>query len=104
MFILLWLIVIMAYTMILRGLSLEVFWDWFVSGPDAPFYGSVPGITFAQALGISLLVAFLTYDAFDKKTENGGRDAGTILLESFFKITLIYGVFWLGAILYHSFM
>lgn len=86
---------------ILRGVTLDVFWDWFISGPTAPFHGSVPSITLVQALGISLLVAFLTFQPGAEK-DNEGKGVRELVAEQIGVGVVLYVTFWVFAIIYHA--
>lgn len=85
---------------ILRGLTLDVFWDWFITGPNAPFH-SVPSITFVQALGLSLVVTFLTFQPGAEKSTEGQSPVEAAVQ------TIGVGIFWYAtvwafAIAYHA--
>lgn len=86
---------------ILRGASLDVFWDWFIVGPDAPFQ-TLPGLTFAQALGLSLVVSFLTYQSTaDTETDDDATEAA---VKAVAKGLVYYTVIWFVAIIYKGLM
>lgn len=88
---------------VVRGGSLDVFWDWFLAGPDAPFYGSLPDITLVQALGISLIVTLLTYHHSSADQEaNKGKGATALIMESIGVSVVFYVTFWIFAIIYHG--
>lgn len=86
---------------ILSGLSGAVFWNWFIAGPGAAFHGSAPTITAIQALGIALVVRFLT---FQFTSDSDDKDGGEVVLEGIFKGIAFFILFWVMAIIYHAFM
>lgn len=53
---LLWL----AAVLLARGGTLSVLWAWFIAGASAPFEGQAPHLNIGEALGVSLVVTFLT--------------------------------------------
>lgn len=53
---LLWL----ATIMLARGGTLSILWAWFIAGAGAPFEGQAPHLNVGEALGVSLVVTFLT--------------------------------------------
>lgn len=98
------ILLLIGTAMVLRGVSIDTFWDWFVSGAGAPFYQHAPDIGFWQALGLSLLIAFMTYEFNNITLEEDKDDSSTILIKAFVKLFIIYGSFWGLAIFYHSFI
>ena len=83
---------------ILKGLVLRILWGWFI----VPLT-NLPPLTIPMALGVSLVVSFLTYQ-YAKQPENTDEDQVTALLKSllmsFFQpaIVLLFG--WI----YHLFV
>lgn len=100
MLILILVIFIALVFSVLRGLTLDVFWDWFVTGPSAPFH-SIPSITFVQALGLSLLISFLTFQP-GAEEDQSDKDPLEICVKTISTGFLFYGVFWIFAIAYHA--
>lgn len=88
---------------ILRGLSIAVFWNWFIAGPGAAFDGSAPILSIIQALGISLVVSFLTYE-FNNDSDTDGQDANEAVAKSIYKSITYFVMFWIMAIIYHAFI
>lgn len=100
MLVLILILFIALFFSVLRGLTLDVFWDWFISGPSAPFH-SVPSITFVQALGLSLLISFLTFQPGAEK-DDSDKDPTEVCIKLISTGFLFYGVFWVFAIIYHG--
>lgn len=84
---------------VVRGLTLSTFWDWFVSGPGAAFYGEVPEISFVQALGLGLLVTLFTYDAY-KKGEKEEPDEMVVRVVT--AGIMFYGFAWIMALIFKA--
>ena len=60
--------VIIAISTLINGWVLSILWGWFI----VPVFG-VQAITLGQAIGLSMVVSFLTYQYIDaKKDENNG--------------------------------
>lgn len=93
----------LPFATVLRGLSIAVFWNWFIAGQGAAFEGSAPMLSVIQALGISLVVAFLTYE-FQNDSDTDGADASEIVVKGIAKSLGYFIMFWLMAIIYHSIM
>lgn len=85
---------------IVRGLSIAVFWNWFIAGPGAPFEGSAPMLTTIQALGLSLVVGFLTYEF--NSNDDDDKDATEIIVAAGVKIVVLYAMYWTIALIYHA--
>lgn len=96
------LLLYLAFTAVVRGGSLDVFWDWFISGPEAPFHGSAPDISLIQALGLALVVTYLVFQFHD--TDNNGRSAGEVIAYSFGQFIVLTGTLWVAAIIYRGIM
>jgi len=90
----------------LRGVTLAVLWTWFIAGPQAPF-SELPELSVVQALGVAMVVSFLTYRA---QTETNRRSSyetkgfGEILAEGILQEVLYIGLVWLMAIILHAMM
>ena len=85
---------------VLRGLTLDVFWDWFITGPSAPFH-SIPSITFIQALGLSLVITFLTFQPGAEKSEES-KDPVEVCAQQIATGLLFYALIWVFAVVYHA--
>lgn len=59
-----WVIIMGVY----RGLVLSVLWGWFA----VPTFG-LPSISFVPAMGISLVVSFLTHQPQSNKNDESGK-------------------------------
>lgn len=59
---------------IASGFALSVLWGWFV----VPLFG-VPNLTIAQAIGLSMVVGFLTYQYHDNHKKEEMSLAGKII-------------------------
>lgn len=96
------LIIIIAMTLgaVLRGGTLDVFWEWFINGPAAPFQ-SAPDLSFAQALGVSLVVSFLTYQFTNSESESSD-DATEAAVLGLVKLLAIYAILWILALVYKA--
>jgi hypothetical protein len=70
-----------------RGLLLSTLWEWFVMHT----FKGVPSINIPQAIGLSLLVACVTYQ---NTGVNDTRTWGDRLGYGFFAITVIFGIAW----------
>ena len=76
---------------VLRGFVLKYLWLWFA----VPF-GLMP-ISIAHAIGISLIISFLTYQQDARKTSD---DEDTSILISFFsQVTIIFVLLLMGYII-----
>lgn len=82
---------------LLRGASLAVWWDWFISGPEAPFHNSVPDISTIQALGVSLVVTALVY-------QYTGTDEDEDTAVTLLRPLGVLAILWVFALIYRSFM
>jgi hypothetical protein len=51
---------------ILNGLALSVMWRWFMT----PVF-NLPALSIAQAIGVSIVVGFLSYQHIDTKKDEG---------------------------------
>ncbi len=67
--------------MLIRGASLDVFWDWFIAGQYAPFFEAAPDITLIQALGMSVIIGFFTGNWLSKmaKTDDETEKPTSVL-------------------------
>ena len=61
------LVAVLVISTIANGFALSVLWGWFIS----PVFG-LPALTIVQAIGLSMVVSYLTYqyirDSGEKKT------------------------------------
>jgi hypothetical protein len=87
--------VYMVFASILRGWVLSILWSWFVVPMGAP----VVGIT--HAIGISMVVSFLTYQHIDNDSDKSGIETTIALcLSGLIQSVLALGLGWVV----HSFM
>ena len=86
-------VVWMFFSIALRAFVLTQLWAWFV----VPF-GIMP-ITFVHAAGISLIVAFLTYESNDADSEDKNAWVGKLLKPIIFSL-----VAWGFGAIYHHYM
>lgn len=101
MTILAFLVAIVVLT-IVRGVTIDQFWDWFLINPGAPFYDKLPAISMAQALGLSLMVSVFVYSHTGSDADsqaNEGKPAVQQLLETMGKATFIYAFWWTFALI-----
>lgn len=83
---------------VVRGASLDVFWDWFIATPN--IWPAAPDLTIGSALGLSFVITFLTYQASaDAKQE--GDSAITIIAIGIGKSIVFYATVWVTALAYH---
>lgn len=61
--------ILMAFSSILNGYALSVLWGWFV----VPTF-SVPALGIVPAIGIAMMVSYLTYQTHNCKKEERGSD------------------------------
>lgn len=80
---------------IFRGYVLKVVWGWFI----VPTFHLVP-LSIASALGISLLVGFLTQDAPDNEDKDFGEVFGKALINSLASSLVVLTLGWV----YHLFV
>lgn len=80
------MLLLLPFTAMMNGLALTVLWRWFVM----PVF-SLPPLTIPQALGIALVVAFLTH-----QTESDGHSDGIQRWVNFLYGGLIRPLFALG--------
>ncbi len=66
---------LMILNLIFNGYVLSVLWGWFI----VPTFG-VPALGIAPALGVALVVAYMTYQFHDHKRE---EDFGEIVFRGF---------------------
>jgi hypothetical protein len=76
---------IVAVLSVVRGFVLSYLWQWFV----VPF--GLPSITVAHAIGISLIVSFLTYEG--AKTES--NDIGEAIGNGVGQTLLVFFIGWI---------
>lgn len=83
---------------IIRGLVLQALWGWFIVTTFA-----LPDLALVQALGLSLVVSFLTMQLENDDPDNDTRSASEKALAGVFIGLLFYGiVFVMGAVI-HAF-
>ena len=90
----------MLISSLFRGFVLAKMWLWFI----VPF--GVLELGVVHAIGLSLLVSFLTYqhDAKEEKKKSESSSFGEILLQGFIVANMYSAIVWgMGAIV-HSFM
>lgn len=95
--------VLFALSMILRGGSLDVFWDWFIV--NTGIWPDAPDLTMATGLGLSFFVGFLwwRHSPSDNKTLVG-EDWGEVLGRAIGLTVVSYAWFWLVALFLHYFL
>lgn len=82
-------IAILVLNTVLRGFVLSVLWKWFM---ETTF--RLPGITIPQALGISLIASFLTYQYVEDKRAFSTQIVVGLLTPLFFLLAgWIYSLF-----------
>lgn len=59
-------VVATAVIVIYKGFILSVLWGWFI----VPVFG-LPALPVVAAIGINLVISFLTYQPIESKSENG---------------------------------
>lgn len=62
------LFLILAISSILNGWVLSILWGWFIS----PVFG-IPVITVGQAIGLAMVVSYLTYQHVDSNTRKNDK-------------------------------
>jgi hypothetical protein len=83
---------------LIRGLVLQALWGWFIVTTFA-----LPDLTLVQALGLSLVVSFLTMQLENDDPKNDTRSAGEKAAAGVFIGLFFYGiVFVMGAVI-HAF-
>lgn len=88
----------LAVVMLLRGVTLDIFWDWFLRD----VFPSLPGLTVGTALGISLFVTFLWWRDSEADTDAVARKSAWELVGAGVAKTVVYYAwFWLMALLLH---
>lgn len=87
----------MAGMTILRGAILQTFWTWFA----VPAFG-VPELSLVNALGIALIVSFLTYQ-HDARNENERERFVETFSRTVIAGLLICGVSYLSGAVIHAF-
>ena len=100
-------LIAMVVVTLIRGVTIDQFWSWFITDPGAPFHGSLPTLTLGQALGLSLIVGVFvvsTIGADADEAATQGESAGEKLLMLTIRATLIYGFFWIFAIVVKGLM
>ena len=60
---------------IMRGFVLKKLWGWFV----IPLFPSAPAVSIAQAIGISLVVGYLTHQDSESKSESSASSAKGVM-------------------------
>jgi hypothetical protein len=80
-------IAIIAIATIGNGFALSILWEWFVM----PVF-SVGVLGIAEALGLSLVIGFMTYqsDAVSKKEEEGNPLLNAFLLAVFRPVFILF--------------
>lgn len=87
---------------IIRGVTIDQFWDWFLIDPGAPFHGQLSAITTAEALGLSLIISVLVFSTTGSDADNAanrGKSVGEVLFKSFLMSLMLYGVWWAFALI-----
>lgn len=94
------LIIVMLVLVLFRGYVLAQMWGWFVEPLGAP------ALTVVHAIGISMLVAFLTYqhDAVKRSEQGEKASFGTRLVEWLLNGVLFTACVWGMGALTHAFM
>lgn len=90
----------LAITLVLRGVSLDVFWDWFIVNTGV--WPAAPDLTVGTALGLSFFVSFLFWrDSSADREANKGKSVTDTILESMGIGLVLYATFWLMALFLH---
>lgn len=92
----------MVILTIIRGVTIDQFWDWFLIDPGAPFHGQLPAITTAEALGLSLIVSVFMFSTTGSDADNAanqGKSIGEVLLHNFLMGLILYGLWWVFALI-----
>lgn len=76
----------MPIVAIWQGLVLKILWGWFM----VPTFG-LPSLDIPQALGLALVVTFLTHQTTKREDEDAGEVFARILINGF-----VEGLFFLG--------
>lgn len=75
---------------LLNGLALSVIWNWFVPG----IFG-LPPLGIVQAMGIALIVSYLTHQYSDAQSKHEGAEAvGHVTAHLLLKPLLAIGIAW----------
>lgn len=83
---------------LLRGLVLQALWLWFVSEPFA-----VAELTLPTAIGLSLLVSFLTYQWDARDSDYAAKPFSETVVEGATAGLLMCGLAYLVGAIVHSF-
>lgn len=78
---------------VIGGGTLDVFWDWFIRTPN--IWPDAPDLTIGSALGLMLVVGFLTQSASVMRGDNDDISV------SIGKGLLYYAIIWAVALVYH---
>lgn len=87
----------MAGLSLLRGVVLQQIWAWFVADTF-----DITTLTLVQAIGLSLVVSFLTYQ-YDARKAGGHQTVGEILIEGVVAGLVYSGFAFFMAAIVHSF-
>jgi len=68
---------VMVFNSIFSGYALSVLWGWFI----VKTFG-LPGLTIPAAIGLAMMVNYMTHQLNDKKNED---DVGLILMKGIFR-------------------
>lgn len=90
---------IMAGTTILRGIVLQALWGWFVAETF-----NIVELTLAQAIGLSLVVSFLTYQYDARNADENDRGAVESLVLALMVSLMLNGFAYISGAIVHSFM
>lgn len=89
-----------AVTLVLRGVSLDVFWDWFIVNTGV--WPAAPDLTVATAIGLSFFVSFLFWrDSTADREASRGKSVIEIICEGVGITIVFYAWFWLVALFLH---
>lgn len=76
-----------AFTVVLtiaRGFILQSLWGWFL----VPL--GLPPIGIANAIGVAMIVSYLTYSHLKKDSEDGA----SVFIQPFVNMVIVWGVAW----------
>jgi hypothetical protein len=68
------LLLILPISALVRGFVLSVLWGWFI----LPVFESAPALTIVQAIGIAMVIAFLTYQT-QEQSGAAKKDMGEVI-------------------------
>lgn len=88
----------MVVLTILRGLVLQALWGWFM----VTTFG-LPTLTLVEALGLSLVVSFLTMYIPNEDPDNDSRSPGEKALAGVFIGLFFYGFAYCAGAIIHAF-